>query len=120
MEGTIYDNLFYGREDEKKSVDELGKYSLLDFVALQDEGYETQINSGSNNLSGGQKQRIAITRALLKDTEVLFFDEPTSALDSDGVLLFIEILRQIKENKIIIVITHDKLLRDVCEEVITL
>lgn len=120
MEGTIYDNLFYGREDEKKLVDELGKYSLLDFVASQDEGYETKINSGSSNLSGGQKQRIAITRALLKDTEVLFFDEPTSALDSDGVLLFIEILRQIKENKIIIVITHDKLLRDVCEEVITL
>ena len=120
MEGTISDNLFYGREEAKKSADELSRYALLDFVAEKDQGYETQVNSQSSNLSGGQKQRIAIVRALLKETQVLCFDEPTSALDSDGILLFTEMLQQIKEDKIVIVITHDRQIREACDEVVTL
>ena len=117
---TICDNLFYGREEEKKSPDELGGYALLDFVASQENGYETQVNGQSNNLSGGQKQRIAIMRALLKGTEVLFLDEPTSALDSEGILLLTETLQQIKEDRIIVVITHDRLVREACDEVVAL
>ena len=117
---TICDNLFYGREEEKKSPEELGGYALLDFVASQENGYETQVNGQSNNLSGGQKQRIAIMRALLKGTEVLFLDEPTSALDSEGILLLTETLQQIKEDRIIVVITHDRLVREACDEVVAL
>ncbi len=120
MEGSIHENLFYGREEEEKSPDELNGYALLDFVASQEQGYETQVNGQSNNLSGGQKQRIAIMRALLKGTEVLFLDEPTSALDSEGILLLMEMLQQIKEDKIIVIITHDKLVREVCDEVVML
>ncbi len=120
MEGSIYDNLFYGREEEKKSPDQLSGYALLDFVASQEQGYGTQVNGQSSNLSGGQKQRIAIMRALLKGTEVLFLDEPTSALDSEGILLLMETLQRIKEDKIIVIITHDKQVRETCDEVIML
>ena len=120
MEGSIYDNLFYGREEEKKSPDQLSGYALLDFVASKEQGYGTQVNGQSNNLSGGQKQRIAIMRALLKGTEVLFLDEPTSALDSEGILLLMETLQRIKEDKIIVIITHDKQVRETCDEVIML
>ena len=120
MEGTIYDNLFYGREEEGRPEEELGGYPLLDFVASQEHGYGTQVNGQSNNLSGGQKQRIAIMRALLKGTEVLCLDEPTSALDSEGILLLMETLQQIKEDKIIVIITHDRLVREACDEVIML
>ena len=95
-------------------------YALLDFVASQEQGYGTQVNGQSSNLSGGQKQRIAIMRALLKGTEVLFLDEPTSALDSEGILLLMETLQRIKEDKIIVIITHDKQVRETCDEVIML
>ena len=89
-------------------------------MASQEHGYGTQVNGQSNNLSGGQKQRIAIMRALLKGTEVLCLDEPTSALDSEGILLLMETLQQIKEDKIIVIITHDRLVREACDEVIML
>ena len=89
-------------------------------MASQENGYETQVNGQSNNLSGGQKQRIAIMRALLKGPELLFLDEPTSALDSEGILLLTETLQQIKEDRIIVVITHDRLVREACDEVVAL
>ena len=120
MEDTIYNNLFYGFDGEKKSVEELKKYPLLDFVELQPDGYETKINNQNTNLSGGQKQRIAIMRALLKGAEVLLFDEPTSALDVEGMKIFVEILQDIKKEKVIILISHDVLVQNVCDEKIML
>lgn len=120
MEDTIYNNLFYGSGEEKKSVDELKKYPLLDFVNLQPEGYETKINNQNSNLSGGQKQRIAIMRALLKGAGVLLFDEPTSALDVEGVRMFVETLQDIKKDKVIILISHDTLVQNLCDEKIVL
>lgn len=120
VEDTIYNNLFYGFEGEKKEISELGQYPLLDFVKEQPDGYETRIDSRSGNLSGGQKQRIAIMRAVLKDADVLFLDEPTSALDTEGVSLFIEMMRTIKQNRIIFLISHDTRVLDICDETIEL
>lgn len=58
-------------------------------------------------LSGGQKQRVAIARELLKNPTVLFCDEPTSALDAQSAKVIIEILRNIAQDKTVIVVTHD-------------
>ena len=42
---------------------------------------DTQVSQGGHSLSGGQKQRVAISRAVLKNSEILIFDDATSALD---------------------------------------
>ena len=64
------------------------------------------------NLSGGEKQKISLVRTFLKDAPLIILDEPTSALDIQSVSTLIDILEQIKKDKIIIIITHDeKLLR---------
>ena len=116
MEDTIYNNLFYGQEEKRKSVEELKKYAFLDFIKEKPQGFETLINSQSNNLSGGQKQRIAIVRALLRNSNVLIFDEPTSALDEEGTKQFVELLEKEKEKRIIFVVTHDEAVVQMCDE----
>jgi ABC-type bacteriocin/lantibiotic exporter with double-glycine peptidase domain len=61
-------------------------------------------------LSGGQIQKVAIARALYKNSDVLFFDEPTSNLDKESVDEFIKTIERLKENKTIIVVSHDQLI----------
>lgn len=52
-----------------------------DFIQTTPEGYETMVAERGMSLSGGQKQRVAISRAVLKSSEILIFDDSTSALD---------------------------------------
>ena len=60
-----------------------------------------------NNLSGGQVQRVGIARTLYKDADIIFFDEPTSALDNINKNFFIKQIQEIKEDKIIVIVSHD-------------
>ena len=78
---------------------------------------------GSNiipNVSGGEKQKIALIRALSKDAPVLILDEPNSAFDSEGTVQLCEILQHIKQEKIVIVVTHREELINISDEIIAL
>ena len=103
-----------------KCLSYITTYSLLDFVKNQPQTYNTRIDSKTSNLSGGQKQRIAIMRTLLKNTEVVILDEPTSALDEKGIELFINLVREIKFDKIVIIISHDSQIIEACDEVVSI
>jgi len=72
------------------------------------------------NLSVGQRQRIGIARAFLRNTPILIFDEPTASIDGENTCTIVESLRTIKQNHIIIVVTHDSRVIESCDEVITL
>lgn len=61
-----------------------------------------------NELSGGQKQRVAIAKALIANRNVIIADEPTGNLDSNNSIAIAEELKSISENKLVIVVTHDK------------
>ena len=65
------------------------------------------IDEKNTNLSGGEKQKLAILKVLYKNPEVMIFDEPTSALDYETRKKFMSYLTSIKNDKIIIIITHD-------------
>lgn len=75
---------------------------------LQEKQLSFRVNAQNNNLSGGERQKLAILKVLLKNTDVMVFDEPTSALDKETKDRFIQFLSQLKQDKIIFVVTHDK------------
>lgn len=80
---TIRDNIAIGRRDATE--EEIKKAAVAaqadEFIVRQKDGYNTKVAEGGMSLSGGQKQRIAISRALLRKSEILIFDDSTSALD---------------------------------------
>ena len=83
------------------------------FKALKDVGLEKHVNKKPNQLSGGQMQRVAIARALVNDPEIVLADEPTGALDSETSIQIMKILKQISNNKLVIMVTHNP---DLAEE----
>ncbi|MBE6597985.1 MAG: ABC transporter ATP-binding protein/permease [Ruminococcaceae bacterium] len=75
--------------------------------ALKKVGLGDQLKKKPNQMSGGQMQRVAIARALVNDPDILLADEPTGALDSETSVQIMEILREIAEDKLIIMVTHN-------------
>ncbi len=80
---SIADNIRWGKDDatpwEIKTAAEIAQAD--DFICAAPYGYETFVTEGGHSLSGGQKQRISISRAVLKQADLLIFDDSTSALD---------------------------------------
>lgn len=89
-------------ERKARAIDALNKVGLGD-----------QIYKKPNQMSGGQMQRVAIARALVNDPDILLADEPTGALDSDTSVQIMNILKEISEDKLIIMVTHNP---DLAEE----
>ncbi|MCM1302499.1 MAG: ABC transporter ATP-binding protein/permease [Lachnospiraceae bacterium] len=80
---TIGGNIRWGNPDA--SMEQLNHAAetaqAMEFIRTKAEGMDTPVTQGGTSLSGGQKQRLAISRAVLKDAEILIFDDTTSALD---------------------------------------
>ena len=74
----------------------------LDRVGLKDQYYKKP-----NQLSGGQCQRVAIARALVNDPEILLADEPTGALDTVTSVQIMELIKEISEERLVIMVTHN-------------
>ena len=75
--------------------------------ALEQVGLGDQLHKKPNQMSGGQMQRVAIARALVNDPRILLADEPTGALDSETSLQIMALLKQIAEDRLVIMVTHN-------------
>lgn len=75
--------------------------------ALEKVGLKKHINKRPSQLSGGQMQRVAIARALVNDPEILLADEPTGALDSETSRQVMQILKEVAEDRLVIMVTHN-------------
>ena len=92
---TIKENIKWGNADaDDEAVENAAKIAQAEeFILGQPKGYDTEVAEKGMSLSGGQKQRIAISRAVLKNAEVLIFDS-TSALDLKTEALLYNALNQ--------------------------
>lgn len=71
-------------------------------------GLEDQMYKKSAQLSGGQKQRAAIARALANDPEIILADEPTGALDTKTSVQILDLIKEISNDKLVIMVTHNQ------------
>lgn len=81
FEGTVLENIDFGRGIPTDSVKAASECAQADFIERLSDGFESHINSKGTNLSGGQKQRLLISRALSGNPEILLLDDSSSALD---------------------------------------
>lgn len=80
---TIAENIAWG--DDSADIEKIRQAADIaqatEFIDNRTDGMDTQVSQGGHSLSGGQKQRVAISRAVLKNSEILIFYDATSALD---------------------------------------
>ena len=76
-------------------------------AVLRKGGLQEHMYKRPNQMSGGQMQRVAIARALINDPDILLADEPTGALDSETSVQIMELLKEIAQEKLVIMVTHN-------------
>lgn len=106
---SVFDNVAYGPRrhgvKRKEKLAEIVERSLR-AAALWDEVLDKLDQSGLS-LSGGQQQRLCIARALAVEPEVILMDEPASALDPIATLKIEELMRELRKDYTIIIVTHN-------------
>jgi phosphate transport system ATP-binding protein len=106
---SIYQNVAYGpkinRAPSRREMDEIVETSLKR-AALWDE-VKDRLSSSALGLSGGQQQRLCIARALANNPEILLLDEPASALDPIATQRIEELLRELKGQLTVVIVTHN-------------
>lgn len=104
---SIYENIAYACRINgyQGDVDELVEKSLRD-AALWDE-VKDKLSENALSLSGGQQQRLCIARALAIEPEILLMDEPCSALDPISTMRIEELMKDLKQQYTIIIVTHN-------------
>lgn len=100
---TVYDYLV--RENEN-----IDKTQLEDYLRILEIDY-INFKEKINHLSGGEVTKLAIISAILKNTPYIIMDEPTNNLDHSSVKRFCELIEKIKDDRTIILITHDSRLQ---------
>lgn len=70
-------------------------------------GLRDHIHKKPSQLSGGEMQRVAIARALVNDPDIILADEPTGALDTKTSLQIMELIKEIAQDKLVVMVTHN-------------
>ena len=108
FEGTIRDNIAYGKENATQSeIEAAAKAAYIDsFIEKLPEGYDTIITESGSNLSEGQKQLLTIARVMLIDPPMLILDEATSSVDTRTELKIQDAFLSMMKGRTSFVIAH--------------
>ena len=106
--GTIRDNIAYGREGAtEEEIMRAAKAANADhFIRTLPEGYNTVLNEEATNISQGQKQLLTIARAFLADPEILILDEATSSVDTRTEIQIQKAMGELMHGRTSFVIAH--------------
>jgi phosphate transport system ATP-binding protein len=106
---SIYDNVAYGPRcqgiKDKAKLDQIIIDSLKKAAIYED--VKDDLKKSAQALSGGQQQRICIARTIAMNPDIILMDEPTSALDPISTLKVEELIRELRKNFTVIIVTHN-------------
>jgi phosphate transport system ATP-binding protein len=106
---SIYENVIYGLRiagvRDRTTLDEAVERSLKR-AALWGE-VKDRLNASAMSLSGGQMQRLCIARAIAVNPEIILMDEPCSALDPRSTARIEDLIRELRGDYSIIIVTHN-------------
>jgi ATP-binding cassette subfamily B protein len=106
--GTIYDNIAYGRPDaSEEDVYAAARATFVDrFVHSLPDGYDTVIDEEGSGISAGERQLITIARAFLSNPALLILDEATSSVDTRTEVLVQQAMAALRSDRTSFVIAH--------------
>lgn len=107
FEGTIRENLVYGRDNvTDEELEEVCKaVGIHHFIMTLPEGYDTKLGD-NDSLSAGQRQQLTIARAMLDKSPMLILDEATSSVDTRTELIIQDAMDHLAKNRTSFVIAH--------------
>lgn len=117
---SIYQNLRLVNSSKKRQIAACKEVGIHDFIMSLKKNYSTVLRQNARNLSGGQKQLLAIARALLTDAEILLMDDITASLDPKTTNHIVSLLKRLKEDHTILVITNREDLIRIANQIIYL
>lgn len=117
---SIRKNLDFVDTNIKNQIEACKRVGIHDFIVSLPKGYNTILRENATNISGGQKQLISLARTLLSKSEILLFDEITSSLDPDTSSNIDSILKDLKKDHTIVMITHKPELMKKADRIIVL
>lgn len=117
---SIKENLSLINPDFEEQIEACKKVGLHRIIKKLPKGYNTILDQGNNVFSEGEKQKLAIARAILSKAEILLFDEITSNIDPYSITEIIKILKKLKRNHTIIIVTHRPEIMRIADQIIVL
>ena len=108
FEGTIADNIRYGRLDatDEEVVEAAKLANAHYFITKLPKGYDTILTTDGQNLSQGERQLLSIARAAVTDPTILILDEATSSVDTRTEKLIEEGMDKLMQGRTTFVIAH--------------
>lgn len=110
---TVGENIGLGQveamDDHARIMTAADKGGATPLVATLPQGYDTMLGKWfqkGHELSGGEWQKIAISRAFMRDAEILVLDEPTAALDAQQEYQIFQRFRELTADKMAVLISH--------------
>ena len=117
---SIRENLSLVDSNHEHQIEACKRAGIHNYIMSLKDGYNTKMIGDAENISSGQKQLIALARTLLSKSEVLLFDEVTSTLDINTSKKIMKILKDLKKDHTILMITHKPQLMKLADEIIVI
>ncbi|MBQ9833643.1 MAG: ABC transporter ATP-binding protein [Bacilli bacterium] len=117
---SIRENLSLVDSNKEKQIEACKRVGIHDFIMSLPNGYNTILKEDATDISGGQKQLIALARTLLSKSEILLFDEVTASLDPNTAKQVVKVLKDLKKDHTVIMITHKPQLMKIADEILVI
>lgn len=117
---SIRENFNLVDSNQEHQIAACKRVGIHDYIMGLKDGYNTKLVRDAENISSGQKQLIALARTLLSQSEVLLFDEVTSSLDMRTSKQIMKILKDLKQDHTILMITHKPALMKMADEILVI